>query len=177
MSELLLPQLFQSFESEAFRLETLPHYRIESNGEYAEFQRYLDGGLFPNAEINQDWYESLDAWKSEGKRIIRVRILPEIPNPYLKFEIEWFYPFNAKHGEEIFLLPEEEYRRQFELPLHDFWMFDHSKVGVLEYDSEGRFLRGAAPSISTESYLKVRRHILESAKPLAKFLLDCRCKG
>ncbi len=169
-----LPKLFREFEREAFRLESLPRYKIDSNGEYAEFLRYMEGGLIPNIEINREWYDNLDTWKTQGKRILRVRVLPAIPDPYLGFEVGWYYPHSAEHGEEIFVLGELEFKNLFSMPLHDFWIFDQKQVGVMLYDTGGEFLGGAEPTLPVDDYLHIRNRILEESLPLKDFLKAVR---
>jgi hypothetical protein len=169
-----LPELFATFRSEAFRIESLPLYTIEDNGEFAQFQRYQSGGLLPDIKINEDWYRSLDEWASQGKQLFRVRVLPNDSAQYVWFEIDWFYPYNVLHGERLFFILESDFRKHFNELLHDFWMFDREHVGVMNYSDEGRFLGGAGPSLPLEKYVDLRNRILDMAMPFEDFMIRAR---
>ena len=170
MADNPLPDLFETFQREAFRVESLPEYRIEGNGEYAQFQSYLDGGLQPDPSINAEWYESVSAWRGIGKSIVRVRVIPEHPSPYVDFEIDWFYPHSVSAGEDIFVISEALFRSELSLPLHDFWIFDSSQVGIMEYAPDGSFLCGANPKYPIQEYLNVQAKLLGLSTPLRLYL-------
>jgi len=73
-----------------------------------------------------------------GKRMQRVRVVDEPLGDYLRFEFA-FYPDTIEAGEDIRILD----RRTAEaagLPAHDYWLFDSSRLALMRYDAEGRFL-------------------------------------
>ena len=160
--------MFSSFESEAFRLETLPQYKVAEEND--ELQRFLSGELFPTHANHREWLNALESWTSAGKKIIRVRVLPKIKMPYLRFEIEWAYLYNVKCGEEIFFLEEEDYHRLFDVPLYDWWMFDQKTTVKMIYGTEGDFHGGEyIPDIDLR-YREVRDSVLSIAIPLKEYL-------
>lgn len=101
MSENPLPRLFSAFQTEAFRLETLPEYRVPEERE--EIERYFAGESLPAHKSHREWLDALDGWRAAGKRVMRLRVVPHDAGPYLNFEIEWGYLYNALHGEDIYL--------------------------------------------------------------------------
>ncbi|WP_405949013.1 hypothetical protein OG588_23360 [Streptomyces prunicolor] len=74
-----LGDLFDTFEREAFRLETLDDY-------------------------NAGWIEELRSHTAKRKRIHRVHILRRPLSDYLRFELGWGYQRNMSGGEEFFIL-------------------------------------------------------------------------
>ena len=130
-------QLFRTFRRSAFRLETLSHYSVLEETE--EFQRFLRGEPLPK-EKNADWTGLVSSAVAAGKSLERVHLLPSVLSPYLRFELEWAYPFSAHAGESIRLLTEAAPAAIRAMASEDFWMFDDELVIRMRYDSEGRFL-------------------------------------
>lgn len=67
-----LGELFDSFEQEAFRLETLSDYSRSGNA--AAYQDFLAGKQQPN-DYNTAWVNELRSHTSTGKRVYRVHVL------------------------------------------------------------------------------------------------------
>src|ERR1700680_4326337 len=113
--------LFTNFEWSAFRLETLPEYRVA--GEWDEFARFLAGGSRPTG-LNAEWLEMIARATSSGKVFERVHAVPSVLTPYLHFEFAWGYAHSARVGERIFILENDDPRSLFgDLPFVDFWLF------------------------------------------------------
>ena len=130
--------LFSSFSTSAFRLETLPEYRVE--GEAEELALFLQGKPLP-PDGNEGWCRIVAAATQAGKRMQRVHVIPRRLTPYLRFEIEWGYLYSAEAGEEILLLPHDSPDQVFGTwPLHDFWVFDDRIYVRMHYDEAGGFL-------------------------------------
>lgn len=135
-------QQFQAFRTDAFRLELLPSYNVQSEVEY--FKSYLKFPLSaPPIEFNSDWHEILLGAKARDASVRRCRVI-DVLTPYLEFEINWGYKKNIELGEKIRSVPSK-------LVLDcavscgigiikDFWLFDGSKGYFLEYDFAGTFL-------------------------------------
>lgn len=168
MSNNPLPKLFSAFASEAFRLETLPQYAVEDERE--ELSRFLSGELFPTLTAHQAWLDALDGWRETGKQIIRVRVVPERKTPYLAFETEWGYRYNTQHGEQVFMIAEEDFKRRFGGNVHDWWMFDRKTAVVMNYGHDGSFA-GADEVVSDGAFYRdVRDRVLDDAITLKAYL-------
>ncbi|NUL04028.1 hypothetical protein HRW07_12415 [Streptomyces lunaelactis] len=129
-------ELFDTFEREAFRLETLDDY--SKSGNIDAFQSFMAGEPQPEG-YNADWVAELQSHVSRGKRVYRVHVLSRPLTPYLRFELGWGYQKNMSGGEEFFILDTTEQPNPLE-SVPDFWLFDSTDTAVLEYDEAGAFL-------------------------------------
>ncbi|MFJ9429322.1 DUF6879 family protein [Streptomyces sp. NPDC101490] len=130
-----LGDLFDSFQEEAFRLETLDDY--SRSGNVDAYRAFLAGEARP-ADYNDGWVEELRGHTSEGRRVYRVHVLSRPLTPYLRFELGWGYRKNATGGEEFFILDTTDRSD----PLHgvpDFWLFDGATAAVMRYGEDGSF--------------------------------------
>ena len=96
-----LGDLFDTFEREAFRLETLDDY--SKSGSVDAYHAFLAGDPQPD-DYNAGWVEELRSNTEKGKRIYRVHILSRPLTDYLRFELGWGYRKNMTGGEEFFVL-------------------------------------------------------------------------
>lgn len=161
-------QLFATFQKTAFRLETLPQYLVDE--EVDAFDAYLHGGARPT-DLNSGWINLVTEAASAGKSISRVHAMGEVLTPYLRFELQWFYPYNLQAGEEIRIFQAADPKAAFsDLPYCDFWLFDDSTVVRMDYDDEGRFLRPVDVSDGLERYRQARDIAVRSSQPLEDFL-------
>ncbi|MFF3245492.1 DUF6879 family protein [Streptomyces sp. NPDC002870] len=129
-------ELFDTFEREAFRLETLDDY--SKSGNIDAFQSFMAAESQPEG-YNADWVAELQSHVSRGKRVYRVHVLCRPLTPYLRFELGWGYQKNMSGGEEFFILDTTEQPNPLE-SVPDFWLFDSTDTAVLEYDETGAFL-------------------------------------
>jgi hypothetical protein len=163
-----------SFSASAFRLETLPEYRVA--GEAEELALYLRGKPLP-PDGNEGWCEIVAAATRAGKRMQRVHVVPRRLTPYLRFEIEWGYLYSAEAGEEILLLPHDSPGQVFGTwPPHDFWVFDDRIHVRMHYDGIGGFLFASlvgAPG-EVEAYRCAKAVALAHAMPLQRYLAEVR---
>jgi hypothetical protein len=170
--------LFEEFEDTAFRLETRPAYIVEFEAE--PFRRYLAGQPLPPEETGlEGWQNLLRRSLEAGKRISRVHAIEGPLTSYLRFEIDWAYPYNAAVGEDIRILHRDDLGEVFgaDTPLlQDFWLFDDRQVLWMEYDVEGRFLGGRVSSDSSDvtRCLRLRQLALDHAVPLSTYLAAIR---
>ncbi|MFE2926461.1 DUF6879 family protein [Streptomyces goshikiensis] len=157
-----LGDLFEAFEREAFRLETLNDYSRSGNVDaYREFQA---GRPRPEG-YNADWVAELSAHTRQGKRIYRVHVLARPLTEYLRFELGWGYRTNTTGGEEFFILDTTDMPNPIE-GVSDFWLFDSAHAAVMNYDDAGAF-RGAhiLTDVDSEMYVRYREIALAHAEP------------
>ncbi|MEU5235428.1 DUF6879 family protein [Streptomyces lydicus] len=131
-----LGELFDTFEREAFRLETLDDY--SKSGNVDAYRAFLAGEPQPTG-YNDAWVSELRSHTSSGKRVYRVHILSRPLTPYLRFELGWGYHRNAAGGEEFFILDTTESPNPLQ-GVPDFWQFDNGATGVMSYTEDGAFL-------------------------------------
>jgi len=131
-------QPFTSFEHTARRLETRDRYDI--GREQAEFQRFLAGEPDdPDEAVKRDsWLSRVRAATAAGKRYERVRVVPEPLTDYLRFELRGMR-YNAEVGEDIRYLDRGQ-ANVLDLPAHDFWVFDGSRLLLMYFSADDRHL-------------------------------------
>ncbi|MCS0604752.1 hypothetical protein NX794_26555 [Streptomyces sp. LP11] len=131
-----LSDLFDSFQREAFRLETLDDY--SKSGNVDAYQAYLAGESQPE-NYNAGWVDELRSHTESGKRVYRVHILSRPLTDYLRFELGWGYRKNMTGGEEFFILDVTDKPNPL-AGVPDFWCFDSGSVAVMNYDGTGKYL-------------------------------------
>jgi hypothetical protein len=132
-------EVFRSFESSAFRMETLDFYDVEEErqGHYAFLARQ---------DIPAAWTEP-NPWVSAmidgGKTLQRVHIVGSPLTNYLRFELGWAYPAHLLAGEDIRILDLANAEVPG-LPDHDFLLLDDARVYRMHYTGDRQFA-GAEP--------------------------------
>jgi hypothetical protein len=171
--------LLEGIRKDAFRLEALPQYLVESETE--AFAAYCRGELLPppRTEAHQRWDSLVREFVSSGRVIARVHMLPPKLTPYLRFEIEWGYAFTATAGEDIRLLTAEASADLRQRAAEDFWLLDDSVLVFIVYDSEGRYLRFESESDPerTAGAVALKEALLKEATPLREYLQQTRGRG
>ncbi len=67
----------------------------------------------------------------------RVHIIDHALNPYLQFEMDWYYAINGAAGEDIRFIFREDAPA---VTYTDTWLFDEKVVIDLSYNDEGQLL-------------------------------------
>ncbi|MGW5334002.1 DUF6879 family protein [Streptomyces bauhiniae] len=161
-----LGDLFNAFEHEAFRLETLDDY--SKSGSVDAYQAFLAGESQPDG-YNAGWVERLRSYTEEGKRVYRVHILSRPLTDYLRFELGWGYQKNMTGGEEFFILDVTEKPNPLE-NVPDFWLFDSEAVAVMSYDGSGKYLGSEVHPVGrAEQFKRYRDSALAHAEPFAEW--------
>jgi hypothetical protein len=164
--------LFARFESDAFRLELLPAYRVPE--EEAEFADFLHGAPLSRRR-NGDWPSVISAGVSSGKTMRRARALSSPPTPYQRYELEWCYPYSVDAGEHIRVIrPDEFIAVAGDLPT-DFWMFDERLVIRMLYAADGIFLGvEEVPATDVSRYVSLANQLWPLGEPLSIYLSRSR---
>jgi hypothetical protein len=104
------------FTSTLFRLETLSHYDVGSDG--GDLTRYLAGEPGPDMTRKGAWMDRIRSEVDRGLRTYRVHVVDGPPSDYLRFEFEWGYVHNAVAGEHILAsTPHSDIGVELDLPL------------------------------------------------------------
>lgn len=125
---------WRSFRRYAFRLETLPVYKVGPEEE--EFQQFLAGDPPPPDSDDTDWIRRLRAYRAAGKHVGRVHVVTPPLTDYLRYEFEWGYEFQVAAGEDVRILDLSR-RDDPGLPDQDFWLFDDETVVLMHYREDG----------------------------------------
>lgn len=158
--------LFEVFERDAFRLETLAVYDIEDEKE--EFAAFLAGRPLPPEWSDNPWVRSMT---DRGKTVSRVHVLTSPLTDYLRYELA-AYPGNIAAGESIGIIDLAQ-QEVSGLPDHDFWLFDDSRVYRMHYTSAGQF-EGAEllPADRLPEYCRYREIAQAHAVPFEEYRPD-----
>ncbi|MGA4540120.1 DUF6879 family protein [Uniformispora flossi] len=157
-------ELFDTFEREAFRLETLDTYSVPSSN--PSLHAFLDGHPKPD-DYNRAWCSEVQAITQAGKRIYRVHVLSRPLTPYLRFELGWGYRTNATAGEEFHILDTTDQPNPVSAA-SDFWLFDEATAVTMNYDADGAIVsREILPGDSAADYVALRDTALRHAVPFA----------
>jgi hypothetical protein len=128
---------FSTFESSAFRAEFLPQYIVQEEKEALSL--FLRGQVDPPKDLHSDWKNIITSARSRGARMSRVRLVPQGPCEYLKFEINWAYLPHSSLGEEIGFVFSEDLNDENSISV-DYWLFDERRCYLMIYDLSGRFM-------------------------------------
>jgi len=88
----------------------------------------------------QDWLTMIREATDNGLRFSRVRVVSLPLTDYSRFGI-WCAQFTNGAGEDIRYLTRDEAKAE-ELPSHDYWLFDSSKLVRMHFDDADRFQGG-----------------------------------
>jgi Family of unknown function (DUF6879) len=125
-------RLCETFEHTAFRLETRDRYVDDEEQE--PLRRFLAGEP-PDDAWFMDWYEVVEQFVAEGRRMERVRVVSEPHSDYTRFGIDLARRLNVPSGEDIRYLPRHR-AEELNLPDEDFWLLDSSRVLIVHFDGD-----------------------------------------
>lgn len=160
---------FDSFQSSAFRLETLPQYLVP--GEAEEFRAFLNGEKPPLSELEDNqWTRRVRAHTAAGKVMQRVHVVQQPLSDYLRFEFEAAYVFNVRAGEDIRILDVSETVNPG-LPDMDFWMFDDAHVVHMRYKPDGTQIdRILLEDEDPAPYVRYKEMALAASEPFNEYV-------
>lgn len=162
--------LFETFQKSACRVETLDSYIVD--GEEEQFAAYLKGQISP-IDHNEAWASMIKSIVDSGRYIGRVHIISRDISPYVRFETDWYYAFNATAGDDIRFIFRDEVPP---VTFTDTWLFDDEIVVDMSYTSEGNYLyanRNDDPH-RLEQAREAWKQIHDASFDLATFLGMCR---
>lgn len=125
------------FRTRLFRMETLPAYAVDSDGD--DYRRWLAGEPEPTWARKNRWLDVLRQERAGGKVSSRVRILSEQLTDYERYACKWGYALNSRAGEDIRVLHRGEHHIPVGVIEHDYWVMDDDQVVAMHYDEHGRF--------------------------------------
>ncbi|MFD9890596.1 DUF6879 family protein [Amycolatopsis sp. NPDC059027] len=123
--------LFDGYKHSAFRLETLQVYRTP--GFEDSTRQFLSGEPMPEG-FNADWHETVRGYVAAGKTMQRAKVVRRPLSDYTRCLLSWGVPGNIAAGEDYHILDLTD--RAFDLPDHDFWLFDDETVLLLDFNAD-----------------------------------------
>lgn len=152
---------FTTFQTEAWRLETLPQYLVPQEAE--EFAAFKAGARFPGP------YE--DAWTElvRTHSVGRVHIISRPLTDYLRFEFERYYRHQALAGEDIRILDVTDCPNPL-AHVQDFWMFDRATVVLMHYHPDGRQISRELHDGDPAPFIEYQRIAVEASVPFLEYV-------
>lgn len=156
---------FDSMQQEAWRLETLPVYRVEP--ERDALRRFMAGEPVTR-EWTQPWFDRIQGYVASGRTVGRVHVVTRPLTDYLRFEFD-HYRHNVEAGEDIRILDVTE-RPNPVADTQDFWMFDRSKVVLMHYEPDGTQISREVHEGSPAPFLEFQRIAIAESVPFAEYV-------
>jgi hypothetical protein len=158
------PTFFDSYQREAFRLESLPSYGVGS--EQAEYEIFLATGQLDIPD-DDPWLMRVRHFRHTGRWIGRVHVINRPLTDYLCYEFA-VYRRTVEAGEDVRILDLTDQPNPG-LPAHDFWLFDDTAVVRMDYSPDGTQLgRELLEDVDPAPYVAWKRLALEYAEPFTE---------
>ncbi len=155
---------FDSYQREAFRLETLPSYGVSK--EQAGFERFLTTGN-PDIPDDDPWLVRVRHFLQTGRWIGRVHVISRPLTDYLRYEFA-IYRRTVEVGEDVRILDLTD-QPDPGLPAQDFWLFDDTAVVRMDYAPDGTQLgRELLEDVDPAPYVAWKQLALEYAEPFSE---------
>lgn len=157
---------FRGFENEAWRLETLPVYKVPQ--EVDEIRAFLAGERIDPHAYSNDYTEDLKRVRREGKKKGRVHIVTRPLTTYLRYEFMCYRP-HVWAGEDIRIMDVTD--RQNPLAgVQDFWMFDKREVVLMNYEADGTQINREVHAGDVAPFVEYQRIALAESVPFEEYV-------
>ncbi|MGY0024010.1 DUF6879 family protein [Streptomyces sp. YJ-C3] len=157
---------FDSFQHEAWRLETLPEYRVPQETE--EIEAFLAGERLDPHAYSNEYTDDLKRLRQEGRSKGRVHIVTRPLSDYLRYEFMYYRP-HAWAGEDIRILDVTD-RPNPLAGIQDFWMFDRSEIVLMNYESDGTQINREVFEGDIAPFLEYQRIALAESVPFEEYV-------
>ncbi|GAA4181959.1 hypothetical protein GCM10022252_07100 [Streptosporangium oxazolinicum] len=159
---------FDSFQRDAFRLETQPKYTMPAEAE--SLARFLRGEPKPDNH-NAAWHRRVTGYVDAGKGIGRVRVVRRPLTDYQRYQLAWGIPGNIMAGEDIRILDLTD--QVIDIPSdQDWWMFDDSSVVHLNFRPDGTQINRELIEGSSGPYRRWKQIAVENSVSFAQYMKD-----
>ncbi|MFC5217426.1 DUF6879 family protein [Streptomyces coerulescens] len=157
---------FREFRSEAWRLETLPEYKVPQEEE--DIRAYLAGSRIDPHRHSNAYTEDLKEVRREGKSKGRVHIVSRPLTTYLQYEFMYYRP-HAWAGEDIRIMDVTD-RPNPLAGVQDFWMFDKKEVILMHYQEDGTQISREVYEGDVTSFVEYQRIALAESVPFEEYV-------
>lgn len=163
---------FDSYQREAFRLETLPAYGV--TGEQAEFEEFQASGKL-HIPSDDPWLVRVREFCRTGRWVGRVHVVSRPLSDYLQYEFA-VYGYTIQAGEDVRILDVTDQPAPG-LPCQDFWLFDESTVVRMDYLPDGTQAgRELLTDVDPAPYVAWKRLALQHAQPFLEYMRRHECE-
>ncbi|AEW94415.1 MULTISPECIES: DUF6879 family protein [Streptomycetaceae] len=156
---------FDAMEYEAWRLETLPVYRVPQ--EEDAIRRFLAGEPVTR-QATQPWFDRVQAYVASGRSVGRVHIVTQPLSDYLRFEFD-HYRHNVEAGEAVRVLDVTNRPNPLD-GVQDFWMFDRSRIVLMHYEADGTQVSREVYGGDPEPFREYQRIALAESVPFEEYV-------
>ncbi len=157
---------FRDFQTEAWRLETLPAYNVPQEQE--EIRAFLTGErIDPHAHSNE-YTKDLKRVRREGKSKGRVHIVTRPLSEYLRYEFMYYLP-HVWAGEDIRIMDVTD-RENPLAGAQDFWMFDKEEVVLMNYEADGSQINREVHEGDLTPFIEYQRIALAESVPFEEYV-------
>ncbi|WP_432029246.1 DUF6879 family protein [Streptomyces sp. 1222.5] len=156
----------QGFKREAWRLETLPWYRVPS--EDGDIREFLAGHRIDPANYTSSYTEGLRKLRAEGKSKGRVHIVSRPLTDYLRFEF-MYYASHAAAGDDIRIMDVTD-RENPLAGIQDFWILDKEEVVLMHYQPDGTQISRELYEGDVTPFLEYQRIALAESVPFEEYV-------
>lgn len=160
---------FESFQREAWRLETLPQYLMPQ--EEDEFAAFQSGVRVDPRTVSNEYTDRLRRQASEGRSQGRVHIVTQPLSAYLCFEFSQYYAPHSLAGERIRILDVTNRANPLE-GVQDFWLFDGAEVVLMNYYPDGRQINREVHSGNAARFIDYQRIAVTESVPFEEYVKD-----
>ena len=157
---------FASFQREAWRLETLPEYRVPQEAE--EIREFLAGERIDPHAYSNEYTDDLKRLRREGKSKGRVHVVTRPLSDYLRFEFMYYQP-HVWAGEDIRIMDVTGRPNPLE-GAQDFWLFDRSEVVLMNYEPDGTQISREVFEGDGTPFLEYQRIALAESVPFEEYV-------
>ncbi|MFI5985740.1 DUF6879 family protein [Streptomyces sp. NPDC051555] len=158
---------FERFTVEAWRLETLPQYRMPQ--EEAKFRAFRAGARIDPHTVSNQYTDRIRRQAAEGRPQGRVHVLTRPLSDYLRFEFSQYYAPHALAGEQIRILDVTDRANPLE-GVQDFWMFDRSEVVLMNYHLDGRQISREIHEGDPAPFIEHQRTAIAESVPFEEYV-------
>lgn len=146
-------QSVRQVPGDMYRVQTLRQYGVPSDQDF--FIRYMNGGPGPTDAELAEWGAFLDGETTGGRTYRNLHVVRGPIGDYLRYQFEWAYSYNVRHGMDVRVLDVAEVPAAASLlEIGDYWVLEHQHVVLCRYDDDGRPIGTVAVEASaTQGYI------------------------
>jgi len=123
------------------QIETLDSYGVTH--ENAALTAFLAGET-PSAEAlttYAPWFDKVRSAVDRGVLVQRVHLMPDLPNDYLRFEVDYSYRgWSIPHGEDVRLVLRSSRPELSAIAFRDFYVIDDERILTPEYSDDRNYV-------------------------------------
>ncbi|MGW5767760.1 DUF6879 family protein [Streptomyces longwoodensis] len=161
--------MLRGFQSEAWRLETLPQYLVPQ--EAKEIEAFRAGKRVDPYDYSSPYTEDLKRLRGDGKMKGRVHVLTRPLSEYLRFEFSRYYAPHVLAGEDIRILDVTDRENPLQ-GVQDFWLFDRATVVLMHYEEDGTQISRELFQGDPSPYIEYQRIARAESVPFQEYVRE-----